>query len=117
MQRSGVRPKGRAVILLIEDHADTREMYAQYLHHAGYAVIDASDAERAVRVVEAVTPDLVITDMKLPFIDGFALLRFLRDDRPSANVPIIAMSGEPDITAHKARQAGCTVFISKPYPS
>jgi DNA-binding response OmpR family regulator len=44
------------VVLLIEDHRDTREMYAEMLHHAGFAVIEVSTAERALRLLSAVLP-------------------------------------------------------------
>ena len=102
------------VVLLIEDHRDTREMYAEMLHHAGFAVIEVSTAERALRLLNAVLPDVIVTDLKMPGMGGLELIRRLREEADWKHLPVIAVAAISDSTETKAHAAGCTVFLQKP---
>src|SRR5262245_2038573 len=67
------------VVLLVEDHDDTRQMYAEFLGDS-YDVRQAGDGHRALEVLQGVRPDLLITDISLPGIDGFELVSMVRSD-------------------------------------
>jgi CheY-like chemotaxis protein len=103
-----------ALILLVEDHADTRAMYAEFLRPA-FEVGEVGDAEHALTLMETRVPDLVITDLSLPGLDGFELIRRMRQDEALRNVPVICLSGFGG-SAHeeRAREAGCDRILQKP---
>lgn len=102
------------VVLLVEDHADTRLMYAEFLGEQ-FEVLEAGDGEEALAVLRARIPDLVITDLSLPGVDGFELMSRLRQDPTLASIPVICLSGYGG-HAHerRAREAGCDRLIQKP---
>lgn len=102
------------LILLVEDHQDTRQMYAEFLA-IGFDVLTAPDGEQALDTVRRRHPDLVITDLSLPGIDGFQLIAAVRDDAAFREIPIICLSGYGGF-AHeqRARAAGCDRILQKP---
>jgi chemosensory pili system protein ChpA (sensor histidine kinase/response regulator) len=104
----------RPLILLVEDHADTREMYAEYLG-AFFDVIEAADGQEALGLLEGRAPAVVITDFSLPGIDGFELIRRIRDNEATAHIPVICLSGHAGRThEERAREVGCDRVLEKP---
>jgi CheY-like chemotaxis protein len=107
---------GREVplILLVEDHQDTRQMYAEFLG-IGFHVLTAGDGEQALEMVRLHHPDLVITDLSLPGIDGFELITALRRDPSFESIPIICLSGYGGESHEvRARAAGSDRILLKP---
>ena len=104
----------RPTLLIVEDHDDTRAMYATFLSHS-YNVLEARDGSRALDILRDHTPALVITDLSLPGIDGFEFVARMRAQPSSRQVPVICLSGF-DGTAHeeRARQVGVDRVLSKP---
>jgi CheY-like chemotaxis protein len=100
-------------ILLVEDDAATREMFSGVLKDAGMDVVEAADGVMAIDATAGRSPDLVITDIAMPRMDGLELTRALRLQSSTERVPIIAVTGEPAVFA-RARDAGCTAVVSKP---
>jgi CheY-like chemotaxis protein len=102
------------VVLLVEDHADTRQIYADFLGEA-FEVLQAANGEEALDVVKQRVPALLITDLSLPGIDGFELIRRLRDSPSTRQVPAICLSGHGG-RAHEARgkAVGCDRILEKP---
>jgi CheY-like chemotaxis protein len=102
------------LILLVEDHRDTRAMYAEFLG-ATFEIEEAADAERALALMQSRVPDLVITDLSLPGLDGFELIGRMRTDPALRQVPVICLSGFGG-HAHeqRAREAGCDRILQKP---
>jgi signal transduction histidine kinase/CheY-like chemotaxis protein len=86
---AGPRLNGR-IILVVEDHADARELVAAVLESAGALVLVASSAEEAMDAVRQVRPDMLVTDLGLPGQDGYGLLRRFQALYP--NVPAIALT-------------------------
>lgn len=82
----------RTIVLLVEDHADSRQMYAEFLR-LDFDVLEASDGIAAMEIAERETPDVVVTDLGLPRMDGAELLRRLRADDRLRDVVVIALSG------------------------
>jgi CheY-like chemotaxis protein len=98
-------------VLLVEDDRDTREMYSEYLIHSGMRVSAAPTGRRALESVRSSRPDVVVTDLAMPEMDGRELSRRLRSDRSTSDLPIIAVSGQ---IAPGERIAGADVVLEKP---
>lgn len=103
------------LILLVEDFADAREMYREYLEFSGFRVATACDGREAIEKARALDPDLVLMDLSLPGIDGWEATRILKADEPTRHLTIVALSAHalaPE--GQRAREAGCDGFIAKP---
>jgi len=98
-------------VLLVEDDRDTREMYSEYLSYSGLQVTEAPTGRRALESVRNHRPDVVVTDLAMPEMDGRELSRRLRSDRETADLPIIAVSGQ---LSPGERIAGADVVLEKP---
>jgi two-component system cell cycle response regulator DivK len=104
------------LVLLVEDDPDTREMYAMFLGSVGYRVVQAANGIAALDVTKRQCPDIVITDLAMPVMDGFHLTRELRARSTTRSVPIIAVTGHGvPTTPHLAREAGCCCLFTKPF--
>ena len=93
----------RPHVLLVEDDRDTREMYSEYLSYSGLTVTQAATGRGALEQVRAHVPDIVVTDIAMPEMDGLEMSRRLRALAPTRDVPIIAVSGQ---ASERAREAG-----------
>ena len=101
--------------VIVEDHGDTRDGYAEYLTMSGFDVLSAGDAEEFRRLLRDEVPDAVVMDLRLPSTDGWALTRELKQDPRTREVPVIVVSASvmpADIA--RAEQAGCDAFVPKP---
>jgi two-component system cell cycle response regulator DivK len=106
---------GKAKVLYIEDNLDNMILVKRVLEIEGYQVLGAeTGAEGLVKAMENL-PDIVITDINLPDIDGYEVTDTLKKDTKTAHIPVIAMTAN---VMKKDRenviQAGCDGFISKP---
>ncbi len=105
-----------SVVLLVEDDPDTREMYAVFLASVGYRVVEAANGKAGLDAARRHSPDIVVTDLAMPVMDGLGLTRALRADDAMRSVPIIAVTGHhvPG-TPRLAREAGCCCLFMKPF--
>jgi CheY-like chemotaxis protein len=104
----------RPLLLLVEDYADTREMYAEFLSPS-YDVLEAANAREALELLATRVLALVITDFTLPGIDGFELIRQMRVNESTRQVPVICLSGHCGRAHEKrAREVGCDRVLEKP---
>jgi DNA-binding response OmpR family regulator len=112
-----VRPaRVRKRILVIEDDVDLVELLRFKLTQAGFLTLAAADGADGLEKVRTLRPDLILLDLMLPELDGFALCEILRRDRSTRTVPIIilsAMSGE--LARVAGLGAGANDFLSKPF--
>lgn len=100
-------------ILVVDDDPDTREILNEKLAHSGYDVTTVADAESALQRLAAMEPDLVISDIRLPGIDGLSLLRRVREDMDGVDVVVI--TGHEDMnTAIEAMRSGAFDYVVKP---
>ena len=99
------------LVLLVEDDRDTREMYSEFLSYSGMRVTEASSGSRALDSARAERPDVIVTDIAMPGMDGIELSRKLRASEPTRDVPIIAVTGS---LSEGAREAGANVVLEKP---
>jgi two-component system, cell cycle response regulator DivK len=105
----------RPLILLVEDFADAREMYREYLEFAGFRVDTACDGREALEKARTIDPDLVLMDLSLPVIDGWEATRQLKADPRTQHLLVVALSAHAlAADGDRARQAGCDGFIPKP---
>ncbi|HVU32370.1 MAG TPA: response regulator [Opitutaceae bacterium] len=103
-------------ILVIDDDAALREMITMMLRHFGYEVSRAADGMEGLAVCRRETPDLVLTDMVMPRLDGIGFIQAARQEFPE--LPIIAMSGglaESGTYLQVARAAGAYAELPKPF--
>jgi two-component system, cell cycle response regulator DivK len=105
----------KAVILLVEDFADARDMYREYLEFSGFTVETACDGHEAIAKARAHDPDLILMDLSLPGLDGWEATKRLRADPATAHLTIVALSAHALAADwERARLAGCDGFIAKP---
>lgn len=103
-------------VLLVEDDRDGRQIYAEWLSHAGFRVEEAHNGLQALERALDSVPDIVVTDLNIPGIDGFELTRRLKQDPRTSRVPVVAVTGYAAFAADPARaqRAGCDVVLEKP---
>jgi CheY-like chemotaxis protein len=100
----------------VEDDRDGRQLYAFWLTEAGFSVDQTHNGLQALeRALESV-PDIVVTDLNIPGIDGFELTRRLKLDPRTSRVPVVAVTGYAAFAADpgRAQRAGCDVVLEKP---
>src|SRR6187549_1349776 len=83
----------RDTILVVDDTPETLGFLTDMLDHAGFTVLIATDGESALRLVDQITPDLVLLDAVMPGLDGFETCRRLKRDGQHAALPVIFMTG------------------------
>jgi two-component system, cell cycle response regulator DivK len=107
--------KQQALVLVVEDYQDAREMYAAYLQFSGYEVAEATDGAQAIEKTLELMPDIILMDLALPKMDGWEATRRLKSDARTKHIPIVALTGHA-LAGHAegARQAGCDSFVTKP---
>ncbi len=102
-------------ILLVEDHNLIRELVQEMLELAGYTVIAARDHNDAFRKIEEVTPNLILLDIQLPGLDGYAVLHHLRADGRFNKIPALALTGYAmESDRQKGLEAGFDGYLTKP---
>ncbi len=107
---------GAKRILLVEDNADNRRIVRDLLGATGYELVEAVSGEEGIALAESQRPDLILMDIQLPDVDGYAATRRIRANPALARIPIIAvtsyaLSGD----AATAREAGCDDYVAKPF--
>lgn len=105
----------KKTVLVVDDYEEIRAVTRQALESFGYRVLEAASGVEAVQVAQADAPDLVLLDLSMPAMDGFATIHQFRKLLRLRDVPVIAVS------AHTAREvrddaiaAGCREFLTKP---
>jgi two-component system, cell cycle response regulator DivK len=107
--------RDRPLVLIVEDHSELRQMYAQELVLSGFDVIEAANGLDAITHTSESFPDVVLMDLSLPVLDGWEATRRLKVDSRTAHIPVVALtahdgSGE----LQRATRAGCDWFVPKP---
>jgi two-component system cell cycle response regulator DivK len=104
-----------ALVLVVEDYQDAREMYAAYLQFSGYRVAEATNGIEAIEKTLELLPDIILMDLALPKMDGWEATKRLKSDDRTKHIPIVALTGHA-LAGHAegARQAGCDSFVTKP---
>jgi DNA-binding NtrC family response regulator len=109
-----VRSIKKERILVVDDAIDTIEVLYRNLSSRGYQVFTATSVNEAIRILETTTVDLVITDLKMPKVSGFDLIRHVRENLKDTEV--MTITGYPSIEgAVKAVKTGAEEYLTKPF--
>lgn len=85
-------------ILVVEDEKEVRNTIIDLLENSGYTTISAQDGRQAIKILEYEIPDLVISDIMMPEVDGYRLLEHFQKLPGSTSVPFIFLTAKTDIT-------------------
>ncbi len=111
---SGSRAPTR--VLVADDNADMRDYLVRLLRHDGYEVYAVTDGQQALDAIRAAVPDMVISDVMMPKLDGLALVAALRSDPRTAAVPVVLLSARAGQEASiGGLQAGADDYLVKPF--
>lgn len=103
-------------ILTVDDSRTMREMLRLALLDAGYEVTQAVDGEHGLEVLSEARPDVIITDINMPRLDGFGFIEAVRLQSGHRSTPILVLTTESDAEKkQRARAAGATGWIVKPF--
>jgi CheY-like chemotaxis protein len=102
-------------ILIVDDYADSLDMWALYLRAVGYRVSTAADGAAAIAQAERLLPDLIVLDLELPSVSGFDVAKRLRANPETQFIPLIAATGYSHMKQlDRARAAGFDQIVIKP---
>lgn len=101
-------------ILVVDDSDDTREMMAKLLELESFTVVTAEDGSAGLDTADAERPDLIITDVNMPRMNGIEMIRRLRKQDGFATVPIMAITAYGNGVAKEALEAGANRAATKP---
>jgi two-component system chemotaxis response regulator CheY len=103
-------------ILTVDDSRTIREMLRQTLAEAGFTVFQAVDGVEGLEMLDQSKPQVIVTDINMPRMDGFGFIENVRRDARWRGVPILVLTTESDQEKkNRARQAGATGWIVKPF--
>ena len=107
----------RPLVLIAEDQADLRQLYAEHFVLSGFEVIEARNGAEAIDHTSSQLPDVILMDLSMPVVDGWEATKRLKADTRTAHIPVVALtahdgSGE----LQRATNAGCDWFVPKPCP-
>ncbi len=103
-------------ILTVDDSRTMRDMLLLTLSDAGYRVIQAEDGMHGLEVLAQEKPDVIVTDINMPRLDGFGFIETVRHDAKHRAIPILVLTTESDAEKKdRARRAGATGWIVKPF--
>jgi DNA-binding response OmpR family regulator len=107
---------GAPVVLVADDDPDILTLVSLRLRKAGYGVVTAADGEEALQAVLEHRPELAIVDMRMPKMDGLELIRRIRADDESSDIPVIALSARVrDANLAEGFEAGADEYVKKPF--
>jgi excisionase family DNA binding protein len=104
------------VVLIVDDDERVREYVRVNLEMEGYTVREAASAEEGLEVLEEVSPNLVLLDVMMPEVDGWEMLRRVRERHGIDSIPVVMFSGKVDEeSAGEAATRGAQGFLGKPF--
>jgi two-component system cell cycle response regulator DivK len=105
----------RIRVLIVEDNEMNRDMLSRRLERHGYTVLTAENGEDGLSSARLERPDLILMDMGLPVMDGWAATRLLKQDAATRHIPVIALSAHAMAgDREQALRAGCDEYDTKP---
>ena len=108
-------PSNRPIVLLVDDDADTLEMYELGLSGAGFLTVGTRDGMSVGLQVDAVHPDVVVTDLHLRGTTGWNVMQFLKTRDGAKAIPVVLLTGHSsDEIDQQAQDLGCAAVLTKP---
>jgi len=114
MRRAASKSRARR-ILVVEDNTDSRDILAKLLRMSGYEVISASNGESGYAAALNEVPDLIITDINMPVMDGIQLLKKVRSDEVLSKTAVLVVTAFGGNAAREAIEAGADASTAKPF--
>ena len=106
----------KKVVLTVDDSRTIREMLRTALNEAGMEVLQAEDGMHGLEVLQGSTPDVIVTDINMPRLDGFGFIEAVRSNDQFRAIPILVLTTESmGEKKDRARRAGATGWIVKPF--
>ncbi len=104
------------IVLTVDDSRTMRDMLRLALVEAGFEVVQAEDGIHGLEVLDSERPDVIVTDINMPRMDGFGFIEGVRSDDRHRAIPILVLTTESDSDKKmRARNAGATGWIVKPF--
>ena len=114
-RRRARRPPTRPLVLVADGHDDTRELYAASLTFFGFETATVSDGAEAYARAWQTHPDVIVTEVFFPRIDGWDVIRDVKRDPRTRDIPVVIVTSLAEASAReRARRAGCAAFLVKP---
>jgi CheY-like chemotaxis protein len=116
MSASGITGTGsQPTVLVVDDEAITRSLVARKVQQLGARTIEAEDGSIAWQRLQVETVHLAIVDLEMPNVDGFELLKCMREHSPTKDIPVVVLTSHEDAAAiEHAVLAGATSYLTKP---
>lgn len=106
----------RTTVLVVDDEPDVRTLCRVNLEYKGYTVLEAAGGEEAFDRLENNKPDIILLDLMMPKMDGWEVLRRLKEDDQTASVPVILLTARADEESQlKGWSEGIVDYITKPF--
>lgn len=111
----GLQPLNPALVLVIDDQLEVARSYERVLRRAGYQVEVVTDGFHAGVKLLVMKPNLIILDLKMPGVDGFSILNFVRQEKSLKGLNVVVASGADDASLKRAMECGANVVLPKPF--
>ena len=102
-----------ATVLLAEDEKDIQFLYSIWLHREGYEVVTADNGREAIEAFDSGSFDLIVLDVMMPEVDGLAVCRHIRADRPDIPILMVSALARP-ADVRRGIEAGASLYVNKP---
>lgn len=103
-------------ILAVDDERHIVRLVEVNLQRAGYEVVTAFDGKEALEKVKAESPDLIVLDVMMPYMDGFEVLKNLKADNETRDIPVIMLTAKAqDADVFRGWQSGVDCYLTKPF--
>ncbi len=112
--RMPISASSPATVLVVDDEAHVREVTAMALKHSGHSVVSAAGAEQAMEILREENIDVIISDVRMPGLDGIEFLRRVREEQPGIRFVVMTAHGTLDV-AVRALRHGADDFLTKPF--
>ena len=105
-----------ALVLVVEDYQDAREMYSAYLQFSGYRVEEATNGLEAIEMSKSALPDVILMDVNMDQMDGFAATRAIGGDAATKSIPVVLVTSKNQKADRVwAQMLGVKGYVTKPY--
>jgi CheY-like chemotaxis protein len=109
-------PKRGGTVLVTEDNPLHMKIFKLNLTFSGFSVLEAENGEKGLELARAERPDLILVDLSLPKIDGWEMIRRMKEDEATRQIPIIVVSARrPQDEAARAALLQVSAYVSKPF--
>ena len=104
----------KKIVLIVEDHPDSRSFMKALVESFGYQVIEAVDGEEAIQLAHYGKPDLILMDISMPQMDGLTAVRIIRESLDKNRMPIVAVTAHGKALHKLLIEAECNDVVNKP---